>query len=149
MPDEALYLHLSRSIFDGEGLLMRGQPVRYEYILYSLLLSPLHLLPDGINFFRAVQFVICLMMCSAVYPAFLIGHKITGSKKRALIVALITLTLPDFVLINHAMVESLVTPLILWTFYSFIVLIEKKAFSVRLSAGNTILCFLLYAAKPA
>ena len=54
MPDESLYLNLMRSLWLGGETALRGQPVTYDSLLYPLLLSPLNLLPRGIDLYRAV-----------------------------------------------------------------------------------------------
>ena len=117
MPDESLYMGLSRSLFDSFSASMTGQPVRYEYLIYPLLLSPLHLLPPSVNIFRAMQFVNCLMMSSSVFFAYLIGKQICLSRKKALFVALISLILPDMVMTIHIMSESVAYPLMLLALY--------------------------------
>ena len=146
MPDSALYLHLSRSILRGE-VLFRGQPIRYEYILYPLLLSPLHLLPSSISIFRAVQVYNSLLMHLAVFPAYALARSITTSHQKGLLVALLTMLMPDFLIMEHVMVESLAFPVILYTCYAF-----YKFYEAPQNLKGIVLCgflgFLLYAIKP-
>ncbi len=146
MPDSALYLHLSRSILQGE-VLFRGQPIRYEYILYPLILSPLHLLPSGISIFRAAQVYNALLMHLAVFPAYYMTTSITKSHEKGLLVALLTLLMPDFLIIEHVMAEGLAFPLIIFACYVF-----YKSYEASTQLGSSILCgffgFMLYALKP-
>ncbi len=147
MPDSALYLHLSRSIFEKGALLFRGQPIRYAYILYPLLLSPLHLLPDNISLFRAAQVLNALTMHLAIFPAYSLARAITKSHHRGLAAAFLTVLMPDFLMAEHIMAESLAFPLILAACYSF-----YKRYDDPPSFKGAILWgflgFLLYALKP-
>ncbi|HSK68864.1 MAG TPA: hypothetical protein VLA21_06335 [Candidatus Limnocylindria bacterium] len=146
-PDSSLYFHLSRSILRDGALLFRGQPIRYEYILYPLLLSPLHLLPQGVNVFRAAQVLNALVMNLAVFPAYALARGITGSRRKGLIVSLMTLMMPDFFMTQQLMTESVGFPLILaacWAFYKYWDANARPGVYV-LWGG---LAFLLYALKP-
>ncbi len=147
MPDSALYLHLSRSIFEQGELLFRGQPIRYAYTLYPLLLSPLHLLPDNISLFRAAQVLNALTMHLAIFPAYSLARAITKSHHRGLAAAFLTMLMPDFLMAEHIMAESLAFPLILAACHSF-----YKRYDDPPSFGGAVmwgfLGFLLYALKP-
>ncbi len=146
-PDEAMYLHLSSSIIREGALLFRGQPIGYEYILYPLLLSPLHLLPEGVSIFRAAQVLNALVMNLAVFPAYALARDITGSRKRGLLIALLTLLMPDFFMTRQVMTESLGFPLILTTCWAYLKYYNAPPrFRTALLWGA--LGFLLYALKP-
>lgn len=116
MPDEALYLQLSASIFNEGNITFHSQPLHYSYFLYPLLLSPLHFLPKSINLFRAIQVLNAVCMNAAVFPAYCLGKSIGKSKKAGLIVALVAILAPDMVMINHIMNESIVYPMMLTCF---------------------------------
>ena len=147
MPDSALYLHLSRSIFADGALLFRGQPIRYEYILYPVLLAPLHLLPESINIYRAIQILNALFMHLAIFPSYALALKLTKSRNRALLVAVFTAIMPDFLMAQHIMAESLAFPLMLLTCYFFLLDFDIKGKSYQaVSCGG--LGFLLYTLKP-
>ncbi len=147
MPDSALYLHLSRSIFEKGALLFRGQPIRYEYILYPFFLSPLHLLPESISIFRAAQVYNALLMHLAVFPAYALSRSVTKSHSMGLLAAFLTLLMPDFLITEHIMAESLAFPLILTA-----CLVFYKTYDAPLRFGTSTLWgglgFLLYALKP-
>ena len=146
-PDEALYLHLSHSIIRRGELLFRGQPIHYEYILYPLLLSPLHLLPENISMFRAIQVFNALAMNLAVFPAYALAKDITGRRSYGLLIALLTLLMPDLFMTRHVMAESVGFPLTLaacWAFYTSYD--APPRFRTALLWGA--MGFLLYALKP-
>jgi hypothetical protein len=146
-PDAGLYLHLSHSIIREGALLFRGQPIRFEYILYPLLLSPLHLLPEGVNIFRAVQVFNVLVMNLSVFPAYALARGITGSRNKGLFIAFLTLLMPDFFMVQQVMTESVSFPLILAAYYAYYRFFDAPPrFRVALLWGA--LGFLLYALKP-
>lgn len=144
--DEALYFSISRSLFSSAEVLLRGQSVVYEYLLYPLLISPLHALPSSVNIFRAIQFFNAIAISLAAIPAYLLAKKITGFKTKGLLVGIIVLCLPDMVMVRHIMSESIVYPLMLTLFYFFFLAIEDKRPKYALICG--ILTFLLHITKP-
>ncbi len=146
MLDEALYFSVSSSLFGTGEVLLRGQPVVYEYILYPLLLAPLHLLPASFNIFRAIQLFNALLLSSAAIPAYLIGEKITGSRLKGLFTGFFVLCMPDMLMVQHIMAESVVYPLTLWLFYCFLRALEDGGLKSAAACGA--LAFLLHAAKP-
>ncbi len=145
MPDESLYLNLSRSIWNGGGLVHRNHPIFYANLLYPLVLSPLFALPSSVNLYRAVQLVNVLMMASALFPAFLLAKRITRNEKTALLVCCLVALVPDGIMTEVMMIESLSTPLLLWTFLGMhrVFASEKERDAVLVAAG----CFLLYFCK--
>ena len=147
MPDSALYMHLSRSIFEKGALLFRGQPIRYEYILYPLFLAPLQLLPESVSLFRAAQVANVLVMHLAVFPAYSLARDLTGSHGKGLFTALLMMLMPDFLITQYIMAESLAFPLIITACYAF-----YKAYGSPFSLGKGVLWgglgFMLYMLKP-
>ena len=148
MPDSALYMQLSRSILEKGRLLFKGQPIRYEYTLYPLLLSPLHLLPEGVSFFRAAQVLNVLLMHLSIFPVYALARSMTKSSARSLLAVLLTLLMPDFQLTRHIMAESVAFPLVLTACYVYFQAAGAKQprfFAAFLCGG---LGVLLYALKP-
>lgn len=144
--DEALYFSISRSLFESGEVLLRGQPVIYEYLLYPLIIAPLQLLPSSVSIFRAIQFFNAAAISLAAIPAFLIGKRLTGSSLKGLFIALFVLFMPDMVMVRHIMSESIVYPLTLALFYFFLLAIERKTLKDAVICG--VLTFLLHTAKP-
>ena len=54
MPDEMRYLDTARSLFSGDGLVMRGEPSSFQKILYPLAISPALLFPNGVAQIQAI-----------------------------------------------------------------------------------------------
>ena len=146
MPDEELYLQISNSLANGGQVLFRGQPVRYEYLLYPFILIPLQWLPAGINIFRSIQLLNCLLMNAAVFPAFYLGKQITKNREKGFLIAILAIIAPDLIMVNHIMSDGLMYLLIL----TFIYVGYKALFNNENKYG--ILCglmtFLIFATKP-
>jgi len=83
----------------------------------------------------------------AVFPAYALARSITTSHKKGLLVALLTMLMPDFLIMEYVMVESLAFPVILYTCYAF-----YKSYEAPQNLKGIVLCgflgFLLYAIKP-
>ncbi len=144
--DEMRYMHIAKSLL-SQQVLIRNQPVVYRYILYPLLLSPLYLLPEGINVFRTMQIVNVFLMHSMIFPIYAAGVKVTRDRRSALLIAILSLLLPDTVLTKNIMTESLTYPMVFLTFLFLIEMVEnpeKTLYWIR----SGVFCFLLYAIKP-
>ncbi len=127
MPDEAVYANIARSLWDGTGVTLRGQPLTYTNLLYPLLIAPAWVLPLPWGPFRTVQLINCLVMNLAVFPAYGIAHGLTGSRKRALFVAAAAILLPDMILTTRIMAEPLSYPLFLLTVQLMFRILDGRA----------------------
>lgn len=116
MPDEALYANIARSIAHGTGISLRNQPITYTNVLYSFLIAPIYMVFKAGTQFRIIQLFNCLVMNLAIFPAYAIAKKFTDNKK-AFMIALISLILPDMIMTTHIMTEAIVYPLFLCTIY--------------------------------
>lgn len=125
-PDEALYLNIAKSLYARGEILLSGQPAKYAYLLYPFFLLPIYaFLPVEIDLFRAAQFVNVCLMSSAVFPAYYAAKEITGSHDRALLVAALTLLLPDMAMSAFLMSESLVYALFFTGFCVAVLAIKR------------------------
>lgn len=146
LPDESLYFNLARSLFTGGGVAYRGQPINYDSILYPLFLSPLLALPQSVNIQRAIQVANALAMNLAVFPAWGLTHRLTGSRQAAWFVAVFTLLMPDMALTRFAMTENIGHPLVMLALYCAFRTMQSQ------KTGDALwvcaLSFLLYMTKP-
>ncbi len=109
--DEFLYFGMARSMAGGQGLLFRGQPADYSYILYSLLLAPVCLTgASGMVLFRLLQLWNTLLVNLAVFPLWQLARRFTG-EERAVRIAAFSMLLPDFMLGQLMMQENIILPL--------------------------------------
>lgn len=146
MGDELLYFDLARSIHDGTGVAVRGQNVFYCYLGYPLFLAPLFGLPESVNIYHAAIGLNCLTACAVCFPLCALSREITGRKAVSLMIALLSLLMPDLFLARHMMVESLSLPLLVTAGYVFLRTMKKPG--ILLMGLSGLLCAYLYAVKP-
>lgn len=114
--DEGLYINIARSLFHDGKVMYRDQPISYVYLLYPIALLPVFLLPPSVSLYRAVQFYNAILVSSSVFPAYLFGRRIHLRKDRSIILAILTLLIPEFALSSFLTAESLYYPMMMWVF---------------------------------
>ena len=148
LPDERRYLEIARSLFAGEGLIMRGAPSDFQKILYPVSLFPALLAPDGADQIRIVGVLNSLYACSTVFPAFALARKLFRKPwvvAGCMVIALIT---PDLMYSMTFMSESVYMPLTLWLVFLCWQCFEASGNKqLVLSAGAGFLCYLNYLCK--
>lgn len=118
--DEFLYYGIGRSIAEGKGLMFRGQPAEYSYVLYSLFLSPIYLLgAEGPFLYRLLQLWNTLAISLSVFPIYYLARDLMHDHQKALIASGISMLLPDFMLGQLMMGENLLFPLFFTLLYVF------------------------------
>ena len=146
--DESLYINIAKSLAAGNGISYRSQPVPYPYIFYPLLLAPLYLFPLPFDLYRVLQLWNALLICSAAFPVFLFARDFTGSSKKALLAAALTLLMPDMMIAGFLMAESVVWPLSLWLVFFACRRFRADASSLRYGVLTGLFTALLFWAKP-
>jgi len=148
LPDERRYLEIARSLFAGEGLIMRGEPSDFQKILYPISLFPALLAPDGADQIRIVGILNSLYACSTVFPAFAIARKLFRKPwviAGCMVLALIT---PDLMYSMTFMSESVYMPLTLWLVYLCWRCFEANGKrQLVMSACAGFVCYLTYLCK--
>ena len=114
--DESLYINIAKSLALEGKIAYRGQPVDYMYILYPLLLTPLYLLKLPFDMYRVIQLYNAILISTCVFPAYLFAKEFTGSERKALFSAGVTLLMPDMAMAGFMMSECVIWPLSLWVF---------------------------------
>lgn len=146
MPDEALYANIARSIAQDTGITLRNQPITYTNILYSVLIAPSYTLFRAGTQFRIIQLFNCLVMNLAIFPAFGIAKKFTDNKK-AFLIALVSIIVPDMMMTTHIMTEAIVYPLFLSTVYLMFGYFNSSEATWKKAALTGLSIFLLSQAK--
>lgn len=145
--DEFLYYGIARSIAEGKGLMFRGQPTDYSYILYPLILSPVYLLGfSGPLLYRMLQLWNILLSSLSVFPLYGIAKHTVGDEKRAIPATAVCMLLPDFMLGQTMMSENIILPLFFTLFYLFLRCLRQGRTRDMLCIGAA--GGLLFSAKP-
>ena len=82
MSDEAIYINQARSFYCDRNFMRGGEPMGYDCILYSIILSPAYIFYSPESILTTMRFIGVLVMCSAVFPAYLLAKLILSDKKR-------------------------------------------------------------------
>lgn len=115
--DEELYLAMAKS-FHYEHNFQKGfEYLNYNCVLYSMLISIAYYWFNPEHIMTVVRFINVLVMCSAIFPAYLLACDILQSRKKALVVGAFVLLIPDMVDSVYAMQEILCFPLLMWYFW--------------------------------
>lgn len=146
MPDESLYSNLARSLWSGGQVLLRGQPIKYDALLYPLVISPLYGLGSSIDTFRSIQLLNSFLINAWIFPMWHLSRRVTQSDRKAWAIALICLILPDMALNQQIMAENLAYPLISLLFLLAHRMFSKKGKRWEVFAA-AVLCALLYYTK--
>lgn len=115
--DEELYIGLARSFHYQGRFKMGGQLLNYSCVLYSMLISVAYFFysPEHILFF--MRLIGVLVMCSAIFPIWLLAVRILGDNKKAFSITAFMLFMPYMLDCGYLMQEVLAYPLFLWTVY--------------------------------
>ena len=151
--DEFLYYGIARSLSNGEGILFRGQPANFSYLLYSLVLLPVYWLGfEGPMLYRALQLWNILLGSISVFPLFFLANRLVKSKEKSIKLVCVAMLLPDFMLGQLMMAENVLLPL----FYTLMAVAARYSGIGNEKDGNRwqdviwtgILGGLLFAGKP-
>ena len=143
--DELRYYGIARSFFNGTALSFRNAPTDFQKILYSLIISPSFSISNGIIRNIVIDAINCLLMCSSIFPTWLILKKMQIADNECWFTILIMLLWPDMLFSMTFMSENLYWPLSLWFIYLWIINEDSEKKSLSILGG--ILCYLGYMCK--
>lgn len=145
--DEFLYYNLARSIAMEGKLIFRGQPADYCFVVYPLVLSPVYMIfGEGANFFRILQLWNILLLSTAIFPIWGLCKACLRDEKKALLLTVAFMLLPDFLLGQRYLSEAILYPMFYTTLYCAYRYITKKEGRQLIFLG--ILSGLMYFTKP-
>ena len=115
--DEELYLAMAKSFHYQHNFQKAFSYVNYNCVLYSILISFAYYFFKPENIMFIVRTIGIIVMCSTVFPAYLLAEKILKNKKYALLLAIFVLFIPDMIDSMYIMQEVLCFPITIWCFY--------------------------------
>lgn len=125
--DEELYLAMAKSFHYEHNFQKAFEYVNYNCVLYSMLISIAYFRFSPEHIMMTVRFINVIVMCSAVFPVYLLARDILQSRKKALAVGGFMLLIPDMVDSVYAMQEILCFPLLMWYFWCIYRDLKKPA----------------------
>lgn len=148
MPDEMRYLDTARSLFAGDGLILRGEDSTFQKILYPIAIMPALLFADGQAQVHAINVLNSVYACSTVFPVLVLARRIFRKPSAIVASMAASLLLPDLMYSMTFMTESLFIPLTLW-----LVALCWRCFEsggraeLGLAAAAGLLCYVVYLCK--
>ena len=115
--DEELYVSMARTFhFDG-NFAKHYQVLNYNCVIYSMVLSIAYFFYSASTIVFTMRFVGVLLMISSIFPIYLLSKEIWGSKFKAILIAGVSLLIPEFATSFYLVQEVLLYPVFLWTVY--------------------------------
>ena len=149
--DEILYYNIARSIWQGNGLSLRGFETTFRKILYPAVLSPFFSLDDVVVRLKAIHLFNCALIASSVFPAWLVARRIGLGTSARLACMAVVLLWPDMLFASTFMAENLHWPLFFWFVWGWLETSLDESSPPRRHAcavvGTAILGFAGYLAK--
>lgn len=144
--DEELYLAMAKS-FHKSGEFMKGyEYLNYNCVLYSMLISVAYYFYTPGTILFTVRAIGVLVMCSAVFPVYLLARRILPYKK-AIMIAFFSLLIPDMIDSCYIMQEVLLYPVLMWCFYFSYMDISKNKICSKYTVLNSIFMALAFFIK--
>ncbi|MGB8454049.1 MAG: hypothetical protein WCD89_17190 [Anaerocolumna sp.] len=129
--DELLHWNLSKSIYYHLGSNFRNDILSYKEILYSIVISISHSFGNAQTQYHVAVGINSVLMSSVIFPVYFMSDKFLNSKYRSLIIAFISIMVPEMYYTTKILQENLYYPMVIWFFYIFIVLILKNQYKIR------------------
>ncbi|HSC92034.1 MAG TPA: glycosyltransferase family 39 protein [Gaiellaceae bacterium] len=143
MVDELIYSELAKSVADGGGFAIRGEPSGGAYgVVYPLLIAPAWALFDRVpEAYAAAKAINAAVISLALVPAYLLARRVV-SQPGALVVAVLTAALPSLLYAGTLMTENAFFPLFLLAALALVLALERPTWTrTALLLGATGLAF--------
>lgn len=145
LADEAIYINMARSFHYDLNFMRHAEPMGYDCILYSMLLSVCYFFYLPENILPLMRFLGVILMCSTVFPSFLLANKILNERRYALFISFISIIIPSMTLSYYMYQEVLLYPLTLWFLYFFYNVMSSNKYRYQFMIGLFI--YVLYNTK--
>ena len=148
-PDEIRYIDISRSLFNGTGILVHNVHMDFDQILYPIFLIPFNFIKNQILQINAIAVFNSVLVSSVIFPVYLLGRKIIKKNSIILLLLCTIFLLPDLAMSVTFMSENLFYPLSAWLIY-FVFQFwdsDKKKEKIVYCILSAVFCFLSYLTK--
>lgn len=143
--DELLYIDIAKSIFNGDGITVRGADFNFQKLLYSLCIAPLFIIKDSIIRVKFITLLNSFLMSISIIPAWLIGRELELKTGYRWALIIFVAFWPDLLTSGTFMSEIVFWPVLLFSFWCFIR--GEKDNSIKYSAIAGALSYLTYFSK--
>lgn len=115
--DEEIYVNMAKSLFYNHNFSMEYKLVNYSCVIYSAILSLAYFFYSPENILFIMRMIGVIAMMTSVFPIYLLSKKVLNSKSKALIIAAISLIIPEMMSSVYLIQENLSYPMYLWITY--------------------------------
>lgn len=144
-PDEIRYYDIARNTFYGNGFKIQNADTTFQKILYSLLISPVFVVKNGILRLKILTLINSVIMSLSIIPTYFICKELKVNKKWTYLLFLLLALAPDMLYSMTYMAEILYWPLFLCTVWLWILNQRKQSLIISFVSGG--LCYLTYFCK--
>lgn len=144
-PDELRYYQIARSLYEGNGLQIRGINTDFQKIAYAIILAPFFAIKNVDLRLKIISCFNALLMMSSIVPIWKIGEELELSKKTKNIICIGFMILPDILMTITFMSEVLYWPLFFWFVYIWIK--NQKTAKIKYAIVLGVLCYFGYFTK--
>lgn len=144
--DEELYVSMARTFFFDGNIAKNYETLNYNCVVYSIIISIAYFFGNAGNILFLMRLIGVILMISSVFPIYLLSKEILNSKWKAIVVAAVSLLIPEFVLTFYLVQEVLCYPIFLWICL-FIYLKFKKEKSTAIDVLLIVLLALIFFVK--
>lgn len=124
--DELYYYGLAKSFYHGWGMIVRGVPVYFQKILYSLCIAPTFAIQSSTARMSAIAWINALAISMSAFPAYGIAKKLFQQTKYIYICLIYWFTMSTMISPVYIMCESFFMPLSLLFVYLVIVAFQDE-----------------------
>lgn len=148
-PDELSYIDPARSFMQKGIFSIHNINLNWEPVLYALLLAPFTLIKNSYIQVKVLSFINCMLMCSAIFPAYMLSNKMLKKSDNILIICMFVMLHPELSMTQYFMAENVSFPLSVWLFYFIYLYVTEQKKDKRLfyTCLVSFVCFLLYLCK--
>ncbi len=148
LPDERRYIEIARSLFAGNGLIIRGEVSNFQKILYPISLFPAMSFPDPIIQVKVINILNSIYASLSVFPGLLLAKKLFKKPSLVILSMIIVIITPDLMASMSFMTEPLYMPLALFMIYACWCTFESSGTKqLILSFICGLLCYAVYLCK--
>ncbi len=144
-PDELRYYGIAHSLYNGNGLSLRGIGTDFQKLAYAVLLTPFFSIQNVFVRIRVISFVNCIVMMLSVFPVWMIAREVGLKRKSRYLIIILCTIWPDTMLTMTFMSENLYWPIFLLFYYLWILNERKRKISITIT--NSVLCYIGYFCK--
>lgn len=134
-PDELLYMRLANSFFHNFNTDFRENYFLSNNVFYPILLSISYLFSKPDIFYPVMKLINCVLMSAVIFPAYYISKYITNKKGISLLIALISISIPDMFSSLLIAQESLYYFVCMCTFYLILREVNNNSYKNSLLLG--------------